>query len=288
MALAHQRAAEAVERLKAKEAADKKAAAKDKRDAKKTAVAKVAQLPLWPDEMRRMPNAVLRGSLFRVGQEREVLINRTLIASVAGYEIRYNGQTWNQHDADTLQQLIHYGRPHPLGTRVEFSAHAFLKSLGRPTGGSAHERLKNDIARLGSGYVEVTSVKEGKTFGGTFFSRLARDEHVSNYVIYLNPDLLNLYQAGWAEIDFEARQALGRNDIAKWAQGFYSSHEAPYDMTVKEVHRICGSSSTLRKFRQNLKAAIEKLVEVGVLKSWSYDQKSDKIHVEKHPKLRLK
>ncbi len=288
MAKGRQLAAEAEERLKLKAEAEKLEEEYVKCDALEVLNVKQVQLPLWPDDTRRMPNAILRCALFRVGQTREMLKMRTLIASVSGYEIRYNGETWNQHDADTLLQLIHFGRPHPLGQRVEFSAHAFLKSLGRGTDGRSHERLKNDIARLGSGWVEVTSVKEGKTFAGSFFSRLARDEHESNYVIYLNPDLLKLYQKGWTEVDFKTRLSLGRNDIAKWAHWFYSSYEDPYGISIKAIHRFCGSGAILKVFRQKLKLAIKKLVEVGILKSWSYDSKFDKIHVEIQPKLHIK
>ena len=52
------------------------------------------KLELWPDEVRGVPNAILRGALFGVGQERIVHKKRTLVAAVEGYEIRFKGETF--------------------------------------------------------------------------------------------------------------------------------------------------------------------------------------------------
>ena len=93
------------------------------------------KLELWPEEVRGVPNAILRGALFGVGQERTVHKKRTLVAAVEGYEIRFKGETFNQTDLDVLEGMLHIAMPHPLGKRVEFSVHSFLKALGRKTSG---------------------------------------------------------------------------------------------------------------------------------------------------------
>ena len=48
-------------------------------------------LELWPDAMRGVPNAVLRGALFGVSQVRKTHKKRTLIAATENYEIRFKG-----------------------------------------------------------------------------------------------------------------------------------------------------------------------------------------------------
>ena len=75
------------------------------------------KLELWPDEVRGVPNAILRGALFGVGQERTIHKKRTLVAAVEGYEIRFKGETFNQTDLDVLEGMLHLAMPHPLGKR---------------------------------------------------------------------------------------------------------------------------------------------------------------------------
>jgi TrfA protein len=289
MARAHQRAAEAVERMKAKEAADKKAASKAKRDAKRAAAAKQAQLPLWPEAVRAVPNAVLRGALFSVAKEREVLATRTLIASVAGIEIRFQGRRFNQTNLDLWEMLMHIARLQPLGTDVRFTAHAMLKSLGRGTGKSQHEQLKQEMMDLAAGATEITWTKERKTFVGTLISYF-RDEDTGEYVVRFNKDFGKLYAKGYASIDWEQRQSLGQNNLAKWLHGFYSSHELQvYPYKVETLQRLCGSNiERLGDFRKLLRAALPKLVALGTLTSWEIDAKTDLVSITKPPISKLK
>ena len=133
----------------------KKEAAKKKRDAKKTAAAKEAkqQLPLWPEAVRAVPNAVLRGALFSVSTERESFKVATLIASVEGIEIRFQGTRPNQSDLDVWEMLLHLARLQPLSSEIQFTSHALLKELGRGTGGKDHEELKQQIRNLALGWL---------------------------------------------------------------------------------------------------------------------------------------
>jgi hypothetical protein len=281
-ALAHQRAAEAIERMKAQEAADKKSALKAKRDAKKTLEAKQAQLPLWPDSVRAVSNAALRGALFSVSKERETFSKRTLIASVDGLEIRFQGVRPNQIDLDVWEMLLHLARLQPLSTEVQFSAHAMLKELGRGTGKTQHEQLKEQIARLASGLTEITWTKERKVFGGTLISSYYRDEDTGAYVVSFNKNFGKLYANGHTSIDWNQRQSLGQNNLAKWLHGFYSSHEQHvYPYKVETLQKLCGSQSPRKEFRRLLKAAFLKLVELKTITSWEIDAKSDLVSVTK-------
>jgi len=94
-------------------------------------------LELWPDSVRGVPNAVLRGSLFTVSQRRSTAKKRELLAAVDGIEVRFKGERFNQTDLDVWEMLLHLARQQPLGDRVEFSAHALLKALGRGTGNNS-------------------------------------------------------------------------------------------------------------------------------------------------------
>jgi hypothetical protein len=288
MAKAHQRAAEAVERMEAKNAADKKTAAKAKRDVAKIAAAKQAQLPLWPEAVRAVPNAVLRGALFSVSKERETFAKRTLIASVEGIEVRFLGTRPNQLDLDVWEMLLHLARLQPLSSEVRFTTHAMLKALGRGTGGKDHEELKEQIARLAAGMAEITWTKERKAFGGTLISNYYRDDDSGLYVVKFNREFGKLYASGHTSIDWNERKSLGQNNLAKWLHGFYSSHEKPYPYKVETLQRLCGSTSPRREFRRLLKTAFLKLVELGAITSWDIDAQTDLVSVTKPKQNRLK
>lgn len=268
----------------------KKEAAKKKREAKKVADAKAAkqQLPLWPEAVRAVPNAVLRGALFSVSTERESFKIATLIASVEGIEIRFQGTRPNQSDLDVWEMLLHLARLQPLSSEIQFTSHSLLKELGRGTGGKDHEELKQQIRNLALGGAEITWTKERKTFGGTLISSFFRDEDTGLYVVKFNRDFGKLYSSGHTSIDWDERKSLGRNNVAKWLHGFYSSHEQPYPYKVETLQRLCGSASPRREFRRLLRIALGKLVDLGTITSWKIDGKNDLVEVAKQTAKRLK
>ena len=248
-----------------------------------SAIERQLKLELWPDDVRGVPNAILRGALFGVGQERAVHKKRTLIAAVEGYEIRFKGDTFNQTDLDVLEGMLHAAMPHPLGKRVEFSVHAFLKALGRGTSGKHHEEFKEQVMRLVTGGIEITDTKARMTFMGTLVHKAYRDEDTGRYMVIFDKDMLNLYEAGYSHIDWNQRMALGKSTLAKWLHGFFATHAKPYPYKVGTLHNLCGSTDkSLRSFRQKLKKALDELVNIGAFEGWSIDQ-DDLVTVQRTP-----
>lgn len=265
---------------------DDKLAALRKRGEKAAAVAKKQQLalPFWPEEVRSVPNAVLRGALFTVSKERAVLKDLTPIAAVDGIEIRAKNDRLNQVDLDLWEMLLHLQRLHPLGNRVEFTAHAMLKVLGRTTGGKDHQWLDNALARLIGSVVEIKWTRERKAFAGALVSSFFRDDDTGRYVVKFNQEMATLYGQGHTYIDWEQRQALGQNNLAKWLHGFYTTHAAPFGYKVETLQKLCGSTvERLGDFRKLLRAALAKLVEVGAIGGWQIDSETDVVTVEKEP-----
>lgn len=239
-------------------------------------------LELWPDSVRGVPNAVLRGSLFTVSKQRATAKKRELLAAVEGIEIRFKGERFNQTDLDLWEMLLHLARLQPLGNQVEFSAYALLKELGRGVGGKDHDDLKEDISRLLGGVVEITWTDTGKTFIGHLVEKAYRDENTQRYVVVFDQKMLGLYEGGYTYVDWDRRKALKGNSLAKWLQGFYASHAAPYPYKVDTIKNLCGSTvARLPDFRRMLRAALDELVAVGSIKSWSI--KDDLIQVTNMP-----
>ena len=265
--------AENLELAKARGSAAKKAAPKNP-------AAKQLSLPMWPEVTRGVPNAFLRNALFGTSSTRKTHKRRTLICSVEQYEVRFKGETFNQTDLDVWETLMHLARLQPLGTKVEFTAHSLLKELGRGTGGKDHEQLKEELARLGSGWTEIADKKAKKTFAGNFISSYVRDDETERYVVSFTPEMAHLYEAGHTLIDLEQRRALGRNSLAKWLHGHYASHAKPFPYKVETLRELTASGTAeLRKFRQLLKKAHDVLIDVGAIKSWTIDPKTDLVEV---------
>lgn len=252
--------------------------------AKKAQALPQLSLDLWPEAVRGVPNAVLRGALFSVSQRR-TWSKGELLASVEGVEVRFTGQRFNQTDLDLWEMLVHLARHQPLGDRVDFTAHALLKALGRGTGKSQHQQLHEEIIRLRAGTTEITWTTEGKSFIGGLIARAYRDDETGRYVVILDHKMHTLYQEGYSQVDWAQRQALGNNNLAKWLHGFYSSHAKPFPYKVATLKDLCGSTTKdLREFRRMLKAALRELVDVGLLTTWTLDER-DLVTVTKVPTI---
>ena len=239
-------------------------------------------LDLWPDPVRSFPNVVFRSALFGISKIRDVSKKRTLIAAVEGIEIRFKGERFNQTDLDVCEQLLHMAREHPLGSKIEFSAHSLLKALGRDVGDSQHEQLKEDITRLTSGVVEITWTKEKKSFGGALVNAYYRDEVTGRYVIEFSKKIRMLYDSGATYVEWEQRKALGQNNLAKWLHSFYATHANPFPYKVDTLRELCGSVGTLFAFRRQIKTGLQKLQSLGYITSWEIDG-ADLVHVKKIP-----
>ena len=253
--------------------AQRAAEAKARIDAKvekKVTDDKKFMLPFWPDGVRRVPNLVLRNALFGVTKDREFYGDMRLVASLDGHTVKVT-ERLNQYDLDNLEMLLHLQREQLLGSRVAFTAHAFLKAMGRGTGGNDHTDLHDDLTRLARATVEIGWTSERKSYVGSLVSGYARDEDTGMICVTFNEDLIRLYNAGSTQIDLEQRQKLGKSNLAKWLQVFYASHGEPYPMKVDTIRALSGSTTTKKEFKRLLKAALDKLVDVGLLSSWNVD-----------------
>lgn len=240
-------------------------------------------LELWPDAVRGVPNAVLRGSLFSVAKQRAHAPKRELLAAVDGIEIRFKGERFNQIDLDLWETLLHLARMQPLGNQVQFTAYSLLKELGRGVGGKDHDDLKEDMMRLLGGGVEITWTAIGKTFAGHLIQSFYRDEDTQRYVVIFDQKMLGLYENGYSYIDWQQRKALKGNSLAKWLQGFYASHAHPYAYKVETLRKLCGSTTVrLGDFRKLLRPALAELVAVGSIESWTLDE-NDLLHIVNTP-----
>ena len=242
----------------------------------------VYHLPLWPEPARGIPNPVLRGALFAAVQgKNRAVFQRELLACQKGLQIRFTGIQLDQSDLDVWEQALHLARLHPLGTRCEFSVYGFLKALGRKTGKSEHEWLKNSFARLMGCGVELTNQQERKTYGGSLLEFM-RDDDSGRYVVIFNPKILTFYEGGWTAIDWQDRQLLRGKPLALWLHGYLATHAKPYPIKIETIRSFSGSSNKeIRCFKRKLIAALTELKKIEFI--MGFDFEGDNVIINKPP-----
>ncbi|AGR71126.1 trfA family protein [Burkholderia pseudomallei MSHR303] len=88
-----------------------------------------AQLPLWPEPMRGVPNGVLRSALFgAIKRGKRRYMERESIACVSGVSIVYTGPRLDQSDLDVWEGALHLARVAKLGNRIDFTEKIFFAS----------------------------------------------------------------------------------------------------------------------------------------------------------------
>ena len=247
-----------------------------------SAMPNIVQLPLWPEPVRGVPNSVLRSALFgAIKRGRRAFMQGEAVATYDGVVILQTGPRLDQADLDVWEQCMHLARTGGLGTRIQFTAHGFLKAIGRPVDGRSHEWLRNAFRRLASSVVEI---KDGKrAYFGPMIHHGTRDDETGHYGIEVNPAIVTLYGSdGWSQIEWKQRQALKRQPLAQWIHGFYSTHAAPFPLKVETLHRLCGSDAKqLFHFREKLREALDHTTAAAGW-AWSIDD-ADLVHISKTP-----
>ena len=244
---------------------------------------KIVQLPLWPNSRRGIPNDLVRGALFTVGNCRtaRAFKKNAVIATLGGIDVAYTGEELRQDDEDVFLQLVHLARTTPLGNQVTFTAHSLLKSLEWSTNKPSYERLKATITRLSATGLEVRTERAG--YSGSLirdFEWREEDGRSSRaWKVRLEPRIISLFgHVSYSQITWDQRLQLG--NLSKWLHSFYYSHAKPYPMKVETLHLLCGSTTKSRaKFRQLLKKSLDELVSVEFLESWELSTKDDKVFV---------
>ena len=239
------------------------------------------QLPLWPEATRGTPNSVFRGSLFAaIDPRKRKAFQREILVDEKNLKIRFTGIQLDQSDLDVWEMALHMARQQPLGTDIYFTARGFLKSLGRATGKSQHEWLKDALARLVGCGVEITH--NGYTYANNLLS-FEREEDTQRYKLSVDPKMMKLYTAGWTQTDWQERQRIGqRKPLALWIHGYLGSHADLYPTKVETFHRLSGSANAdMYSFKQKLFESLQHLKEINLIKDFWFE--NNLVHIEKYP-----
>ena len=252
------------------------------------ALEQIPILPDWPSKTRGIPNICLRSALFGVIKRgRRRAVKKELIASLKGLTIQYTGWRLDQGDFDVLAQALHFQarEPNPdLRQFLRIKVKPFLAAIGRQSGKSGREWLKDSLRRLTATAVEIkVELNHGLhrrifSYAGSLIDEFYFSDEDQSYVIRINPKLCGLFDVGWTQVQWQQRLHL-KTDLAKWLHGFYASHKTPYPVKITTLKHLCGSEcARLVDFRRSLRAAMNELVEAGAVQDWAIDQE-DKLNV---------
>jgi len=235
---------------------------------------KFEQLPIWPDPLRGGPNALLRSAFFSGihSKKRKVIGTQSsaskepegvLIASQDGIRIKYAGTQLNQYDADVFFESVHRARKEPLETECTFKGSDFLREIGRSDSKGNYDDLDESLRRLRRGELEAEWTINGRhyIFTGSLIASYVRETTTKLYRITFSKEVRILFApASWTQLEWEQRKALIGQPLAQWLHSYFSTHAAPFAVSVAYILKQSGSNRTvLRYFKTDLKRAFGKL-----------------------------
>lgn len=119
------------------------------------------------------------------------------------------------------------------------------------------------------------------TYMGSLIHDCVIDERTKLYKLTLNRHLIKLFgDDDWTAIDWEQRKQLKNKPLCLKLHEYYSSHEKPYPVSLEFLSDLTGCKNSQKaSFKRQVKTALEGLVKIGFLKSWSIE--NDTVKVER-------
>lgn len=248
---------------------------------------------IWPERVRALPNSMARCALFTSAdkrKERRQYMQATLV-SLEDMEVQYTGQELRQDDQDVWLQIVHIARAQRVGAWVETTGNKLLTALEWGRGKDRYQRLKQSIRRMTEATIWIVTPGQSVGMNRRLIENViwdeADEEGGSAWRIRLDHRIADLFAPqDRSLVEWSLRLKL--TPLAKWLHSFYSTHREPYPYRVETLYKLCGSTAArLSHFREDLKRALDKLVEAEFLQAWEHDSRSDTISVKRRPRLAL-
>lgn len=258
-----------------------------RRTADEREAARIHQMDFWPDTHMGVPNELARSALFAAikppKRENRKLLQQAPIASQGEYSITYTGQQLDQEHIDLFEACMHFARRVQEGNSVRITRYALLKLLGKGDSKPEYNWLLLHFEHLTATAVSVS--QDGKrVFWGSLLPRGAMDTETGEIVVEVSRDLAKLFGRGFSRVEWQERREIGRHPLAKWLHLYFAGHVKPHPVSVEWLRQHSGSDTReLKRFRESLRKALQKLQDVGALDAWHIDPEADVVHVKRSP-----
>lgn len=234
-------------------------------------------VPRTPGETAPMSNYLARTSLFApIRKGRRVMHDKQMLHSPEGISVLYTGKQLDMADQDVYLTALRLAGGIKAGDRIVINRAAFLRMLGykHNPGARDYKWLEESFYRISTGRVIIKAkhIEANLPLMGALLS----DTRSGDYYFTIPRETYALWAKNlYSYIDLEKRHALERNvPLSKWLQSYAQSH-APgvHTISVDLLHQWCGYGGRLRDFRDSLNGALDELTRVGILASWSIQER---------------
>jgi hypothetical protein len=236
-------------------------------------------LPFWPDEMRCLPNELLRSALFTAKnrkQPRENLKDATIFM-IGGGRITYRGEELRQDDETVWLQLIHLAKEQQAGAFVEFTPYAFCKAIHWPLKGQSYTRLKESLQRMVATGLSVYSkrLKKGVTLSmipAFEWRDMEKETNLPRWRVQIAPQLVEMFgDVHFSRMEWEQRLDLPVG-LATWLHGYLASHKEPYPIKLETIKKGAGLTTEDKSHLKELvESALQALKNVNFLSDWNIE-----------------
>lgn len=237
-------------------------------------------MPDWSDEVRGMPNEIVRSALFNArnrNKKREHLKSAE-ICVIGDGTMRYTGEELRQHDEVVWLELLHLARGQAADQVIEFTPYSFCKAISWSINSKSYDRLRECLHRMQATSLSIycKRLSEGVSMSmiPIFHWRDENGKPLARYKVMIAPQLVELFGVNYfTKIEWQQRLSLSPG-LATWLHRFYASHSAPFANKIETLMAGSGSTNVSAKsFKICLKTALDDLVEIGFLKSYNIDEK---------------
>lgn len=251
----------------------------------------------WPDNAGGMPNLFNRSSIFSAEKSDDTYFNKQPILSyVKDYEITYTGPALDKRDYQVFQLCLHAGKSSQveMGRLLRIYPSEWFKILKRTDNSRSRDELYNSLKKLTAATVDVIRYSDGRRHqvSGSLLSVVYREEMIINndgmvvknlqpskrdikWLIAINPYTKDLFLGDMTLLDIH-RSANIKSYLGLWLHDFYSSHQKPIAIDIRKLYNLSGSKGEIGHFTQSLKENLNKLIDFGLIKEYSIEEKSKK------------
>lgn len=242
-----------------------------------------AQLPLWEDWQRGIPNDITRTSLFTSRNNNQPRRNMTGEPVFAMGEITaiYRGEELRQDDERVWMQILHLARTQPLSEYVEFVPGEFMLAIGWKSRGSReYDRLREILSRLQATALQISSKRLNSGVSVSLIVSF-KWQGLTRWRVKIEPEMKKLFPEDYyTRVQWEQRLALP-SGIASKLHSYFASHRQPLPVKVCHLQELCASQAAANEFRKSLRAALDALVETGFLLSWRFGDDDSIVEVRR-------
>jgi len=242
---------------------------------------------VWPHSQYAVISHLARSSLFsatRFGPKTpRPYFKNHLLVSAEGVEIRTTGEQLTVDDGEVHMQVMNYQLASglPLGADVPITLAGLTFDLGKNSdGGKGLNQTRESLYRLRGTEISIKVASRGgqelRSFTGNLLNhigaRMRRGDRDAAYSFSLRPEIFQLFGVDTVyRIDRRISRAL-RAKLAQWLHRYYSTHQHPYPMKLETLQRMCGAKASPKKFREQMREALNELVDHQFLAEWRIDE----------------